>query len=101
MTETASGVAGRPVLDSLVETLGPGDTLAVTEVSRLGRTTAKVLLLADSLIVRGVHLSVLNLGIDTATPAIIVRTRPPDSPVRAGTATRAAESRDRRGPRTR
>lgn len=68
VTETASGVAERPGLDSLVETLGPGDTLAVTEVSRLGRTTAEVLLLADSLIVRGVHLRVLNLGIDTATP---------------------------------
>lgn len=69
VTETASGVADRPVLDSLVETLGPGDTLAVTEVSRLGRTTARVLLLADDLIARGVHLRVLNLGIDTATPA--------------------------------
>ena len=69
VTETASGVATRPVLDALVETLGPEDTLAVTEVSRLGRTTAKVLLLADYLIVRGVHLRVLNLGIDTATPA--------------------------------
>lgn len=69
VTETASGVTDRPVLDSLVETLGPGDTLAVTEVSRLGRTTARVLLLADDLIVRGIHLRILNLGIDTGTPA--------------------------------
>jgi DNA invertase Pin-like site-specific DNA recombinase len=41
----------------------------LTEVSRLGRTTAAVLLLADDLRERGVHLRILNLGIDTATPA--------------------------------
>jgi DNA invertase Pin-like site-specific DNA recombinase len=45
------------------------DTLAVTEVSRLGRTTAEVLLLADDLREREIHLRILNLGIDTATPA--------------------------------
>ena len=69
VTEQASGVADRPLLDALLLSLASGDTLAVTEVSRLGRSTAEVLALADDLRSRGVHLRVLNLGIDTATPA--------------------------------
>src|SRR5262249_58786813 len=56
-------------LHSLVSSLAQGDALAVTEVSRLGRTTAEVLLLADGLRERGVSLRILNLGIDTSTPA--------------------------------
>jgi putative DNA-invertase from lambdoid prophage Rac len=67
--EQASGVGERPLLDSLVASLTAGDALVVTEVSRLGRTTAAVLLLADSLLKRGAHLRILNLGIDTTTPA--------------------------------
>jgi DNA invertase Pin-like site-specific DNA recombinase len=69
VVEQASGVGERPLLDSLVASLGAGDTLVATEVSRLGRTTAEILLLADSLQKRGAHLRILNLGIDTATPA--------------------------------
>jgi DNA invertase Pin-like site-specific DNA recombinase len=69
VTEKASGVEERPLLDSLVVSLTLGDSLAVTEVSRLGRTTTEVLLLADDLRERGIHLRILNLGIDTATPA--------------------------------
>lgn len=67
--EQASGVASRPLLSKLVEELRAGDALVVTEVSRLGRSVVDVLLLADSLRGRGVHLRILNLGIDTATPA--------------------------------
>ena len=69
VTEKASGIEERPLLDSLVASLTRGDAIAVTEVSRLGRTTAEVLLLADNLMERGIHLRILNLGIDTATPA--------------------------------
>ncbi|MBX9579340.1 MAG: recombinase family protein, partial [Gemmataceae bacterium] len=69
VAERASGVADRPLLDALLLALSPGDTLAVTGVSRLGRGTTEVLLMADALLARGVHLRVLNLGIDTATPA--------------------------------
>jgi DNA invertase Pin-like site-specific DNA recombinase len=69
IVEQASGVSDRPLLDSLVSSLNKGDGLVVTEVSRLGRTTSEVLLLADSLLERGVHLRILNLGIDTVTPA--------------------------------
>jgi putative DNA-invertase from lambdoid prophage Rac len=69
VVEQASGVGERPQLDAVIALLTSGDTLAVTEVSRLGRTTVEVLLLADRLRERGVHLRILNLGIDTATPA--------------------------------
>src|SRR5439155_15735925 len=61
VVEQASGVKERPRLKALVASLAAGDTLAVTEVSRLGRTTVEVLLLADGLRQRGVHLRILNL----------------------------------------
>lgn len=67
--EQASGVASRPLLDEVVASLRAGDAFVVTEVSRLGRTVIEVLLLADALRERGIHLRILNLGIDTATPA--------------------------------
>ena len=69
VVERASGVRERPLLDELIEGLTFGDTLAITEVSRLGRTTSDILLLVDDLQRRGVHLRILNLGIDTATAA--------------------------------
>ena len=69
VSEQASGVSDRPRLDDLLLALTAGDTLAVTEVSRLGRSAAEVLAMADALLARGVHLRVLNLGVDTATPA--------------------------------
>ena len=69
VVERASGVAERPLLDELLSGLRAGDALAVTEVSRLGRTVYEILLLADDLRRRGVHLRILNLGIDTGTPA--------------------------------
>ncbi len=67
--EKATGVAARPEIDALVASLASGDVLAITEVSRLGRTATEVLLNAESLEKCGIHLRILNLGIDTATPA--------------------------------
>lgn len=69
VAEKASGVGNPPELDALVTRLKAGDTLVTTEVSRLGRTTIGVLFLAESLEERGIHLRILNLGVDTATPA--------------------------------
>jgi len=69
IVERASGVAERPLLDELIFGLRAGDALAVTEVSRLGRTVHEILMLADDLRRRGVYLRILNLGIDTGTPA--------------------------------
>src|SRR5579871_1321306 len=62
-------VAERPLLDELISGLVTGDALVVAEVSRLGRTVHDILLLADDLRGHGVHLRILNLGIDTGTPA--------------------------------
>ena len=69
VVEKVSGVGDRPLLDEMIESLAFGDTLAITEVSRLGRTTSDILLLVEDLQKRGVHLRILNLGIDTGTPA--------------------------------
>ncbi len=68
VVEKVSGVAERPLLDELISGLKAGDALAITEVSRLGRTVSDILLLADDLRRREVHLRILNLGIDTGTP---------------------------------
>jgi Enterobacteriaceae phage serine recombinase len=41
----------------------------VVELSRLGRSTAELATLSDELQERGIALRILNLGIDTGTPA--------------------------------
>ena len=61
--------AARPQWDELLRSLRKGDTLMVTELSRLGRSTSQLSALADDLKERGVALRILNLGIDTSTPA--------------------------------
>jgi DNA invertase Pin-like site-specific DNA recombinase len=70
-SETGSGKKGahRPQWDELLRSLRSGDTLVVTELSRLGRSTSQLSALADDLRERGVALRILNLGIDTGTPA--------------------------------
>ncbi len=69
--EVGSGKKGasRPQWDELLRSLRKGDTLMVTELSRLGRSTSQLSALADDLRERGVALRILNLGIDTGTPA--------------------------------
>jgi DNA invertase Pin-like site-specific DNA recombinase len=70
-SETGSGKkdADRPVFAECLAYLRPKDTLVVTELSRLGRSTSALAKLADDLKERGVGLRILNLGIDTTTPA--------------------------------
>lgn len=70
-SEVGSGKKGaiRPKWDELGRSLRSGDTLMVTELSRLGRSTSQLSALADDLRERGVALRTLNLGIDTGTPA--------------------------------
>lgn len=63
--------ASRPALDAALAALEPGDTLVVTTLDRLCRSTTHMLGLADDLQDRGVNLRVLNLGgeaVDTRTP---------------------------------
>jgi len=69
------GVSGarvsRPQFDAAIKALHDGDTLVVTTLDRLGRSTANLLALPDQLKQRGAALRVLNLGgdnVDTSTP---------------------------------
>lgn len=63
--------ASRPGFDQAVGALQEGDTLVVTTLDRLGRSTQTMLELTQELRQRGVGLRVLNLGggdVDTSTP---------------------------------
>lgn len=67
----SGGRASRPELDKALAALHDGDTLVVTTLDRLGRSTHNMLTLADDLKARGAGLRVLNLGggdVDTRTP---------------------------------
>jgi DNA invertase Pin-like site-specific DNA recombinase len=71
LVEIGSGKkdASRPVWDECLRSLRSGDTLMVTELSRLGRSTSQLSQLVDTLAEQGVSLRILNLGIDTGTPS--------------------------------
>ncbi len=68
---TSGARASRPEFDKALVALEEGDTLVVTTLDRLGRSTANLLSLAVELRGRGINLNVLNLGggnVDTSTP---------------------------------
>jgi len=69
--EAASGKRGahRPQWDATLAHLRAGDTLAVVELSMLGRNTGDLGRLLDELDQRRIVLTILNLGVDTKTPA--------------------------------
>ena len=63
--------ASRPQFDRALDALIAGDTLVITTLDRLGRSTQNMLAFADELQGRGAGLRVLNLGggdVDTSTP---------------------------------
>ena len=63
--------ASRPEFDNALDALQDGDTLVVTTLDRMGRSTANMLALSTELRTRGAALQVLNLGggnVDTGTP---------------------------------
>jgi DNA invertase Pin-like site-specific DNA recombinase len=63
--------ASRPAFDEALRALHDGDTLVITTLDRLGRSTQNMLALAEELRGRGASLRVPNLGggdVDTATP---------------------------------
>ncbi|PAU89203.1 resolvase [Kocuria sp. WN036] len=67
----SEGRAFRPAFDKAVAALKEGDTLVITTLDRLGRSTQNMLTSAEALRGRGAGLRVLNLGgghVDTATP---------------------------------
>jgi DNA invertase Pin-like site-specific DNA recombinase len=63
--------ASRPEFDRAVNALEEGDTLVITTLDRLGRSTQNMLAFAEELRRIGAGLRVLNLGggdVDTSTP---------------------------------
>ena len=63
--------ASRPQFDRALDALEDGDTLVITTLDRLGRSTQNMLAFAGELRTRGTGLRVLNLGggdVDTSTP---------------------------------
>lgn len=67
----SGALAKRPALDKALTALHPGDTLVITTLDRLGRSTQKMLELAEELRDRNIGLRVLNLGggdVNTKTP---------------------------------
>jgi DNA invertase Pin-like site-specific DNA recombinase len=63
--------ASRPEFDRALDAIQEGDTLVVTTLDRLGRSTQNMLAFADGLRSRSAGLRVLNLGggdVDTSTP---------------------------------
>jgi len=63
--------ASRPEFDRAIGALEAGDTLVITTLDRLGRSTQNMLAFAEQLRGRGAGLRVLNLGggdVDTGTP---------------------------------
>jgi len=63
--------ASRPNFDIALDALHAGDTLVITTLDRLGRSTQNMLAFSEELKVRGAGLRVLNLGggdVDTSTP---------------------------------
>jgi DNA invertase Pin-like site-specific DNA recombinase len=67
------GISGssksRPALDEMLAFARPGDTIVVQALDRLGRSTKNLLELVDDLRERRISLQIINLGVDTGTPA--------------------------------
>jgi DNA invertase Pin-like site-specific DNA recombinase len=65
--EQVSSVGGRPQLEAALDYIRDGDTLVVSKLDRLARSTQNLLEITDRIRRKGAHLHVLNLGMDTGT----------------------------------
>jgi DNA invertase Pin-like site-specific DNA recombinase len=65
--EQVSSVAQRDQLEAVLEFIRTGDTLVVTKLDRLARSTADLLKIEDQLQTKGAALKVLDLDLDTST----------------------------------
>lgn len=61
--------ASRPQLEALWQAARAGDTIVVLSLDRLGRDTRQLLAWVAELEQSGIHLQILQLGVDTSTPA--------------------------------
>jgi DNA invertase Pin-like site-specific DNA recombinase len=69
LKEVVSGAnAERPVLNTLLRDLRPGDVLVIWKLDRLGRSLRHLVELAGTLMEQDVGLKSLNDPIDTTTP---------------------------------
>ncbi len=67
-SDVSSGARSRrPGLDAMLESAGPGDTIVIWRLDRLGRSLLHLATLAADLSARGVALMSLTDGVDTAT----------------------------------
>lgn len=66
-SEEASAVKERPQLERLLGLLRAGDTLVVTTLSRLARSTKHLLQIAEELNQKGCFLQILDFSLDTNT----------------------------------
>lgn len=66
--KTSSGAERRPLLDRLLgEMLSTGDTLVISDLDRLSRRTARIILTLEDLATRGVTVESLYENVDTST----------------------------------
>jgi DNA invertase Pin-like site-specific DNA recombinase len=65
--EQVSAVGRRPQLEAALDFIREGDTLVVTKLDRLARSTQHLLQIADRVAAKKADLSILNLGADTST----------------------------------
>lgn len=61
-------VKARPELDKVMDLLRSGDTLVITRLDRLGRSTKDLLAISSELEDKGVELEVIEQNINTKTP---------------------------------
>jgi DNA invertase Pin-like site-specific DNA recombinase len=66
-TEQVSAVGKRPQLEAALDFIREGDTLLVTKLDRVARSTQHLLEVADRVKAKGSDLCILNLGADTST----------------------------------
>lgn len=65
---SGSKAANRPELKACLKHLRKGDSLVITKLDRLARSTLDLTIIADDLDKRGIDLVVLDQQIDTSTP---------------------------------
>ena len=65
--EQVSSIGKRPQLNACLDFVREGDTLVVTKLDRLARSTQHLLEIADRVKSKGAVLHILNLGADTGT----------------------------------
>lgn len=68
-TEKLSGKSSdRPALTEMLAYVREGDTVVVTKLDRLARSTKDLLEIADQIEKKGAELHILNIHLDTSTP---------------------------------